>query len=95
MADIVTMGKARAYGILLQQLFGEDPSYYSAADHVKVYYEPDKLLRVQQRVNAMATGGPADVRIDWLPMITPLAIKKAAPYVLGIAALGFLLGKAT
>lgn len=95
MADVLSLGKAQGYGLMLKQLFGEDPDYYNAPDHVKVYYQPDKLARVQQRIAAMASEGPSDVRIDWLPMVTPLAIKKAAPYIIGIAAVGYLLGKVT
>lgn len=95
MANLQTVAEARGYGLLLKQFFGEEPSYYNAEDHVRVYYDADRLPRVQARIASMASSGPAAVRIDWFPMITPLAIKKALPYALGIAAVGFLLGKAT
>lgn len=95
MAQITTIAEARGYGLLLKQLFGVEPSYYQASDHVKVYYDADKLPQVQARIASMAESGPADVRISWFPMIAPIAVKRAVPYIIGIAALGFLLGKAT
>lgn len=95
MADLAAIGEAKIEGLLLQKLFGVPPSYEYAPDHVRIYYEPDRLKQVQQRVNAMATSGPGDVRIDWFPMIQPIVLKQALPYAVGAVILGYLLGKMT
>jgi hypothetical protein len=92
-ADVSTIAKAQLAGVALNQVFGEQPAYDYQSDYVRVYYEPDRLKQVQSRIEQMAVSGPSDVRIDWLPMVTPFALKKATPYIIGIAAAGFLLGR--
>lgn len=93
MASIASIGKAQLVGAALQKITGQEPSYIYNDDHVRVYFEPDRLKSVQKQLAEMATSGPGDVRIDWLPIITPIAIKKAAPYAIGILVAGYLLGK--
>lgn len=95
MATALTAGKAKVAGLALQQVFGEEPQYYYADDHVRLYYDADKLKQVQQKIEMMATSGPSDVRIDWLPMITPLALKKAVPIIGGIVLVGIIIGRMT
>jgi len=93
MATIQNVAKAKGTGLLLEQLFGVEPSYQSFPDYVRVYYQPDRLKRVQERVDAMSKTAPGGVRLDWFPVITPFAVKKAAPYIVGIFVAGYLLGK--
>lgn len=93
MASLTTVGKAQATGLLLEKLFGEPPSYDYGEDYVRIYYEPDRLIRVQKKIEEMAAGGPGEIRIDWVPTITPLMIKKAVPWIAGIFLAGFIVGK--
>lgn len=93
MASVQTIAKAQLTGAALEKVFGEVPSYIYEPDHVRVYYEPDRLFRVQEKVKTMATSGPSDVRIDWIPIVTPFAINKGLPYAIGIVAAGFFLGR--
>jgi hypothetical protein len=93
MASVQTIAKAQGSGLLLEQLFGIPVSYDYQPNHVRVYYQPDRLKQVQGRVATMAAGGPGDVRIDWFPMVTPVVLKQAAPYAVGLLAAGFLIGK--
>jgi len=93
MANVTTIAKAQVAGAALNQVFGEQPAYDYQSDYVRVYYEPDRLKQVQSRIEQMAISGPSDVRIDWLPMVTPFALKKATPYIIGLVAVGILLGR--
>lgn len=95
MAALESIAEARIEGALLSKLFGVAPSYEYNPDHVRIYYQPDRLKQVQDRVNQMATSGPGDVRIDWFPMIQPIVLKQALPYAIGAIALGYFLGKMT
>lgn len=95
MASIESIGKSKAYGFALEQFFGEKPSYSYETDHVKIYYTPDKLKRVQARIASMASSGPSDVRISWVPMMTPQIMKSALPYAIGLLVVGYGLGKIT
>jgi hypothetical protein len=93
MAAVQVIAKAQGSGLLLEQLFNVPVSYDYQPDHVRVYYQPDHLKQVQARIATMAAGGPGDVRIDWFPMVTPIMLKQAAPYAIGLLAAGFLIGK--
>lgn len=93
MAAVQSIAKAQGTGLLLEQLFGVPVAYEYNPDHVRVYYQPDRLKQVQGKIATMAAGGPGDVRIDWFPMISPVALKQAAPYAVGLIAAGFLLGR--
>lgn len=93
MATVQTIAKAQGTGLLLEQLFGVPVSYEYNPDHVRVYYQPDRLKQVQGKVQTMASGGPGDVRIEWFPMVSPVVLKTAAPYAIGLIAAGFILGR--
>lgn len=94
MASLTTVGKAQATGLLLEKLFGEPPSYDYGDDYVRIYYEPDRLARVQKKIESMAaTTEPGEIRVDWIPTITPLMIKKAVPWIVGIFVVGYIVGK--
>ena len=94
MAEIKTIAKAKAMGVFLERLFGEPVSYLYEDKFVTVYYEPDRLKRVQDKIGQLATKAPGDVRLNWVPMVTPYALKKAVPYAIGLLAVGYLVGKA-
>jgi hypothetical protein len=93
MASLETIGKAQLYGAALQKITGQAPSYIYNDDHVRVYFDADKLKLVQQQINSMATSGPSDVRVDWLQIFTPMIIKKAAPVAIGLLVAGYLFGR--
>lgn len=93
MASVQSIAKAQGTGLLLEQLFSVPVSYDYQPSHVRVYYQPDRLKQVQGKIATMAAGGPGDVRIDWFPMISPVALKQTAPYAIGLIAAGFLLGR--
>lgn len=93
MAAVQSITKAKGTGFLLEQLFGVPVAYDYNPDHVRVYYEPDRLKQVQGKVATMAAGGPGDVRIDWFPMVSPVVMKQAAPYAIGLLVAGIVIGK--
>lgn len=97
MANITAITKAQALGLAMQKITGIEPSYDYKPDHVLVYWQPDRLKRMQGYVEKLASSGrkPGDVRVNWMPVITPFAIKKAVPYIVGMLAVGYILGKAT
>lgn len=97
MASIQSIAKAKALALALQKITGVEPSLSYETDHVLIYYQPDRLKQVQTYVEKIAASGkkPGDVRVNWMPVVTPFAVKKAVPYVLGILAVGYVLGKAT
>ena len=93
MADIRSIAKARALGLAIQQITGVEPSYENAADHVRIYFQPDRLQAVQSKLQEMSESSPGDVRVDWFPIVAPTAIKKGLPIAAGLLIAGYLLGK--
>jgi len=92
MASLQSITKAQGVGLLLQKMTGIAPSYVYGPDYVRIYYEADKLKEVQKKLQLISASGPGDVRIDWFPMVVPMAIKKALPFAAGIFFLGYLIG---
>lgn len=92
MASIQSIAKAQGVGLLLKKLTGIEPSYQYGADYVRIYYQPDRLKEVQKKLQLISESGPGDVRIDWFPMVVPMAIKKAIPFAAGLFFLGFMIG---
>ena len=95
MATVQTIAKAKATGLIHKNLLGIEPEYDYQDDHVKLHYTGSNLNQVREKINQIATTSkkPGDVRIDFIPMIAPVGIKKALPYALGAVALGYILGK--
>ncbi len=92
MASLQSIAKAQGVGLLLEKLTGIKPSYIYGNDYVRIYYHPDKLKEVQRKLELISASGPGDVRVDWFPMVVPMAIKKALPFAAGIFFLGLLIG---
>jgi hypothetical protein len=92
MASLQSITKAQGVGLLLKKLTGIDPVYEYGPDYVRIYYHPDKLKLVQKALEKVSASGPGDVRVDWFPMVVPMAIKKAIPFAAGLLLIGYLIG---
>lgn len=95
MASIQSIAKAKTTGLILKNLLGIEPEYQYFNDYVRLYYSKENLPKVQDRINQIAVNSskPGDVRIDFVPIVAPAAIKKIAPYAIGAIVAGYLLGK--
>lgn len=96
MATVQTIAKAKATGLILKNLLGVEPEYDYQENYVRLYYTGNNLNQVRERVNEIAATSkkPSDVRIDFIPFVAPVGIKKVLPYALGAVALGYIIGKA-
>lgn len=95
MASIQTIAKAKTTGLILKNLLGIEPEYQYFDNYVRLYYSAENLPKVQDKINQIAINSskPGDVRIDFIPMVQPLAIKKIAPFAIGAIVTGYILGK--
>lgn len=95
MATVQSIAKAKTTGLILKNLLGVEPEYQYYDDHVRLWYPKEALPTVHERINNIAVNSskPSDVRIDFVPMIAPIGIKKVLPYALGAVAIGYVLGK--
>ncbi len=93
MADMAAIGAAKLAGVGLKQILGSEPQYSYQADHVRLYYTGTDLTNARQRITAMTSAKPGAVRLDWWPLVSPVAMKKGLPVAIGILVAGYLLGK--
>lgn len=93
MANVATIGKAKAIGTALQKITGVEPSYLYEDNFVRIYFQPDRLQAVQTKLAEMAASGPSDVRIDWFPIVSPMILKKGLPVAIGLLVAGYIFGK--
>lgn len=95
MATVQTIAKAKATGLILKNLLGIEPEYQYFDNYVRLYYSNENLPKVQSRINQIAINSskPSDVKIDFLPMVAPLAVKKVAPFAIGAIVIGYIIGK--
>jgi hypothetical protein len=94
MASLDIVGKAEALSLALERAFNVEPSIEYGSNYARIYYQPDRLKKVQAIIYKMANDRePGSIRVDWFPIITPIALQKGVPYIIGLVGLGYLLGK--
>lgn len=86
--------KAEALALALKQATGEKPYVQNMGEYIRVYWMDAQLQAVQESITKMIDKKePGDIRLEWMPAVTPVAIKKILPYALALAGVGYLLGK--
>lgn len=95
MASFQTIAKAKAFGIALHKVIGEEPSYQYFDEHVRIYYPQNKLKKVREKLKEISSREPGEIQFDWFPLITPLAVERGLPVIGAILLLGYLLGAGT
>lgn len=92
--NLVTTAKAQALSIALEQATGERPEVQDMGDHIRVYWNTVDHKSIQSKIEKMISKKePGEIRVEWLPVVTPIAIKKLLPLALGLVAVGFVVGK--
>jgi hypothetical protein len=92
MANIVTIGQAKIYALSLEKLTGIKPDMFIGEKAIRIYYTPDKLVKVQQ-VLEMKMQQKSDIQIDFIPMFLPILIRKFSLPLLSLLAAGYVIGK--
>ncbi|MDD3065837.1 MAG: hypothetical protein PHT24_06240 [Endomicrobiaceae bacterium] len=95
MASIQSIAKAQTAGKLLKAITGIEPEYIYYDDYVQVTYKKENLPEVQRKVSELIanTSSGSDVKIDYVPIVGHVAIKKIIPYALGLLFTGYIIGK--
>lgn len=91
-ADWETIAQGRARAFIIEQYFGVKPDMEIAEDYVRLYYPPDKMSLVQKRFKENMEKPPGKVRVDMNQVFVPWAVEKMSLPLLGLFALGLLLG---
>lgn len=85
--------KATGYALALGQMTGEQPNVKLENGSQVVYWSEDQLKRLSVKFTNMMDQPPGEVQVQAAPIFYPYIIKKVVPYVLGAAAVGYLVGK--
>lgn len=94
--DYLTYGKAQAVALALEQATGQTPHVQENEDHYRIYWTENQYPEIREKIEKLISKTePGEIRVEWMPVITPIALKKAAPYLLLLVGAGFLLGKLT
>jgi hypothetical protein len=88
----------KAEGILfaIEKLTGARPYIRYSPSGADIYFTPAQVASVRPVVTALLEKKPApgdNINIHAAPIVAPIILKKAAPFVLGILVVGYILGK--
>ena len=94
MADFLTNTKAQALAVALEQATGEQPIVQDMGNYIRVYWGETQYPAIRQRIEKMISKKePGNIRVEWIPVVAPIALKKVAPIALALIGAGYLLGK--
>ncbi len=96
MANIQAITKAKSIGEILKAFTGIEPEYIYYDDYVSIYYKKSDIPIIHEKINKAiqsTSGKKSDIKIDYLPLISPLIIKKVMPFAIALLVTGYLLGK--
>ncbi len=89
---LVDFGKTQVYGEALLKIVGVEPDYEETDGVTRIYYSPEKLPEARESFANMMDSPPGNIQFDFMPVVTPYALKKYGMYALGLIALGYLFG---
>lgn len=76
-ADLITIGKAKSYSLYMKKLLSAEPTMDIQDKYVRLFYEPNELKKAQNTFNNMLKPGTeTDIKIDYLPVMLPVLLKK-------------------
>lgn len=94
--NVTTQIKAQAIGVLVQKITGEQPKIIDRGTSAYIDFTPAQQIKLREYLRNQLKPRPAgDVQINAAPILIPVFLEKAAPYILAIAAAGFLAGRLT
>ena len=90
--SLQTIATAEAYGAALKALTGTGATVTHKADYSEVRFQ-DPRAAAAWIEEQLKPGEPGAVRVDLMPAVLPVVLKRAVPVALGLLAAGYLLGK--
>ena len=72
---------------------GIEPKTVYRKDYVELTFSPADSQKVRAIIEAKLKEAPGSVRLDSLPIIAPIVIKRAAPWAIVALIVAYLMGK--
>jgi|WetSurMetagenome_2_1015567.scaffolds.fasta_scaffold06083_7 hypothetical protein len=96
MSDVSTTTslKTEAIAAALSTILGSSPVTSYSNGKGKITFTSDQSKKFQTMIDSVKLkSGATDINIDFLPVVMPVVLKKTVPYILGLVAIGYVLGK--
>ena len=90
--DLVRTTKAHTLADAIALVLGSDPIVTDYDQYSMISFSADQQKKIRDYIKAQLAGKPGDIRIDTDPIVNPLIIEQAIPYVIGIFAAGAVIG---
>ncbi len=93
--------KANIIAEVLGEIYGETPSVIPYPDYYSIQWtesQQEKIIpiiesQLKAGIDKASAGKAGKIRIDYMPIVKKMTIKKVLPSALGLVGLGFLGGK--
>jgi hypothetical protein len=96
MASVTSVAKAEIIKQLCKILFNFEPKIVYYANYCDIILSSEQQVTIRHYIEILINkqkSSTQDIRINILPSLLPLIIKKVFPFVSGVFGAGFLLGK--
>lgn len=97
MAQSITKIKAEGIALAINQILGFRPTVVYSENYAEIKFTPDqeRIARAWIENQMSKKGPPGDIRINLVPIVLPLLLTKAFPFLAGAAGVGYFFGKKT
>lgn len=85
--------KAEAIAAAVKAAVGVRPQIVDGGKYALLRFSPSGQVAARGWLESQFGKPPGDVRVDVGPVVNPVVLKKALPYLLGALALGVIIGK--
>jgi hypothetical protein len=88
--------KAEGTALALEKLTGQKAYISYSPSGADLYFTKTQIKTITPIIRALIAKKPSktdNINIHMVPILAPIILEKAAPYILGCLAVGFLLGK--
>ena len=88
--------QAEGINLAIEKLTGEKAYIQYSPSGADLYFTPDQVQRARPFFTAILEKKPSgtdNINIHAEPIVAPIILKKAAPYIIGLVIVGYILGK--
>jgi len=82
-----------AWSALFRQLTGSPPIVTSYPEYTQIAFTGDQQGKLQAEIEKIIAREPGDVRVDIMPVITPIMLKRVIVYMAIAGAAGWFAGR--
>lgn len=93
MATLEALSRAGMIAAALRGITGIEARVVGKPQYAAIQWGPSEAAALRGWVERQTSKAPGDIRVEYMPALTPLMVRKAIPWVIGVLAVGYLAGK--